>query len=358
VGAVTACGGDFTLVGPASYDLGPADTARFSVRFGPSTLGSKQCVINTGSVLCSGIVASGTAGSGIRTGDIIVADGITGLIIVNRTTGEQRELVAGQFDDVVSNSRGEIFALAGAEVDRINPSTGARSLVVYDGITLRYGRTIDQAPGGMLYVMTNDRLARVDPATGAIAVIASGLLAESFAVMDDQTGYIQLRDNAASVVSHTYRMDLVTGTMTRVENVGFNSPRGLARDAAGNLLVGQGHELDRIDPATGSVHFVAGGFEFAQGVATELDGGIIVVDYQHQDTSCDPPGGRNTCAGAVYRVDPGTGVKSLVTQYGFFFYPYAADVFRGPDVTPARMSSGSVRRPPIRSVLRVTSPGH
>jgi hypothetical protein len=198
--------------------------------------------------------------------------------------------------------------------------------------------------------MTNDRLARVDPATGAIAVIASGLNTESFAVMDDQTGYIQLQDSGVSPVSHTYRIDLVTGAMTRIENVGFNAPRGLVRDVAGNLLVGHGHVLARIDTAFGSVRPVAVGFEFAIGVATELDGKILVVDYQHQDNFCNPAGGPLTCAGAVYRVDPVTGAMTQVTQNGFFYYPYAVDVFRGPTppelarAAPAPTTSGSPRR--------------
>lgn len=351
-GTVTACGGDFTIVGPASYDLGHADTARFTVRFAPSRVGSKQCTIHTGSVLCSDVAASGIAGSGIRTGDILVADGITGLIIVNPTTGEQRSLAPGYFNDVVTNTRGEIFALEGAQVDRIDPSTGAKSTVVYDGVTLSYGRILDQAPGGMLYVMTDSRLARVDPATGAITVIASGLNADCFAVMDDQTGYIQI----GGAFSFTYRIDLVSGAMTQVESVGFKYPRGLARDEAGDLwVVAQDHGLYRIHPTTGAVELVSGGFQAPLGVATDLNGNILVVDYEHQDMSCDPPGGPVTCAGSVYRVDPGTKAKTQVTQNGFFYYPYAVDVFRGPGVTQqvrearARTISGPSRRVPVRS---------
>jgi len=74
--------------------------------------------------------------------------------------------------------------------------------------------------------------------------------------------------------------------------------------------------------------------------------------------TCDPAGGPLTCAGSVYRVDPTTGSKTVVTHNGYFFYPYNADVFRGP--TPAahareaaaRAASASARRIMIRSGAR------
>jgi hypothetical protein len=355
-GTVTACGGDFTLVGPASYDLGPADTARFTVHFAPTTMGSKRCTINTGSANCSGIVASGFASSGIRTGDILVADGVIGLILVNPTTGVQHLLVSGRggYDDVVSNSRGEIFALAGAEVDRIDPSTGAATQVAYDVAHLQYGNVIDQAPGGMLYVLTNDHLVRVDPATGAATFVAGPFTAQSFAVVDDQTGYLQI----GGALSPTFRIDLTTGAMTGIGSAGLNYPRGLVQDADGNLLVASDHSLYRINPTTGSTAIVSAGFAFPRSVATEQDGQIIVVDYEHQDMTCDPAGGPLTCAGSVYRVDPTTGSKTVVTHNGYFFYPYNADAFRGP--TPAaharepaaRAASASARRIMIRSGAR------
>ena len=356
-GAVTVCGGDFTLVGPGSYDLGPADTARFTIRFAPAIVGTKRCTINTGSGNCSSIAASGFASSGIRTGDILLADGVVGLILVNPTTGEQHLMVSGSggIDDVVSNSRGEIFALAG-QVERIDPSTGAVTVVVYDGINLAYSRIIDQAPGGMLYVLTNTRLVRVDPATGALTVITSvPPEVHSFAVMDDQTGYIEM----GYMVSYAYRVDLVTGALTRVESVGVKNPGGMARDADGNLWVGSSdHGLYKIDPTVGTVQLVTGGFQTPAGVATDLNGNILLVDYEHQDMYCDPAGGPLTCAGAVYRVDPTTRVNTLVTRNGYFYYPYNADVFRGPTPTAhareaaARAASASARRIMVRSGAR------
>ena len=366
-GTVRARCDDFTLVGPTSYNLGPADSARFTVHFAPSSAGRKQCQINTGSVGCSWLVASGVATSGMRTGDILVADGIVGLILVNPTTGEQRLLTAavgGGYDDVLSNSRGEVFALHRDEVDRIDPSTGVATQVAYDDIKLQYGRVIDQAPGGMLYVLTFDHLLRVDPATGAVAVVAGPFSTElcavscarSFAVMDDQTGYIQIGGGAPSP---TYRIDLVSGAMTDIGAVGINDPKGLVRDRDGNLLVGSSdHGLYRIQPTTGITALVSDGFASPRSVATELDGKILVLDYEHQNVQCVPPNGPVTCAGSIYRVDLVARSKTVVTHNGYFGYPYGVDIYRGPDTTSpareasARAASASARRVLIRSGAR------
>jgi hypothetical protein len=59
-GTVSEACADFAIVGTASYSLGAGDSATFTVRFSPASVGSKVCTIETGASGCADLPCSGT----------------------------------------------------------------------------------------------------------------------------------------------------------------------------------------------------------------------------------------------------------------------------------------------------------
>ena len=63
-GTVSEACTDFSIVGSASYSLGAGDSATFTVRFTPASVGSKACTIETGASQCADLPCSGTGAGG------------------------------------------------------------------------------------------------------------------------------------------------------------------------------------------------------------------------------------------------------------------------------------------------------
>jgi hypothetical protein len=59
-GTVSEACPDFEIVGTVSYSLGAGDSATFTVRFSPASVGSKACTIETGASQCADLRCSGT----------------------------------------------------------------------------------------------------------------------------------------------------------------------------------------------------------------------------------------------------------------------------------------------------------
>jgi len=58
-GAVSSPSAEFTIVGAAAYSLEQGDSATFTVRFAPASLGTRSCTIDTGSGICVDVAARG-----------------------------------------------------------------------------------------------------------------------------------------------------------------------------------------------------------------------------------------------------------------------------------------------------------
>ena len=120
------------------------------------------------------------------------------------------------------------------------------------------------------------RIIRVDPASGAQAVVSAGG---------------ELVDPAGIAVAPD-------GTLFVVENVGV----GPARDPA----------VVRIDPATGAQSVVTrgGNLCYPFGIAVEPNGVLVVTDFGDLIVGGQPQIDCPQNFGAVYRVNPGTGAQS------------------------------------------------
>jgi streptogramin lyase len=284
-----------------------------------------------------------TTSRAINTGDIIVADGATGLIFIDHLTGAQHVLsgtvsVGGAYIDVASNSAGEVFALASdgpGSIYKIDTVTGARSLIAAGGHLL-YTRTIDLAPDGAFYLAKEsltEGLIRVDPTSGSQTVVAGGFI-RAFVPAGVGFGYVALGDAPTPPSYHLYRVDLSSGQLTQVSNTGFENPGGLALDASGNVILTDASfavpNVSRIDPTTGSATMLnAGPFLTPWGVTVESDGSIIVADHQNAQ-SCTRPED-HACPGALYRLGAAGG-QTLLTEKDLFHDIAGADIYKGPSV--------------------------
>jgi sugar lactone lactonase YvrE len=174
---------------------------------------------------------------------------------------------------------------------RVNPSTGARVLLSDFG-NPRQGETGDD-PGG---------------------------------VAIDGSGAILVIDPAAGSAGKLFRVDPGNGNRTVVSDFGDraqgptgSSPEGVAVEASGTILVidpNAGTALNgalfRVDPGTGNRSLLSDFGDDRQGpvgsspghVAVEASGTIVVTDPGIGD------------GGALVRVDPSTGARAIVSDFG------------------------------------------
>jgi hypothetical protein len=105
------------------------------------------------------------------------------------------------------------------------------------------------------------------------------------------------------------RVDPTTGAQAVVSEGGsLGGLNAIAIDAAGNLLVGDGFgSIIRVDPTTGAQSVVSSGGNLSIPLGIAIDrGGKIVTDSI-------PPGTRS---GSIIRIDPITGAQTIVSSGG------------------------------------------
>jgi sugar lactone lactonase YvrE len=228
--------------------------------------------------------------------------------------------------DAGTNSQGALF--------RVDPVTGARTLVSDFGIGDNPGReplgVAVEASGQILVTDTlagtnvRGALFRVDPVTGARTILNDfgagdnpGLCPADIAV--ETSGQILVVDvcTGASGQGALFRVDPVTGARTIVSDFGAGDnaggPTGVAVETSGQILLIDpfADVLFRVDPVTGArtVVSVFGAGDPGvgpAGVAVEASGQILVID---------PLAGTNF-HGALFRVDPVTGARTVVSDFG------------------------------------------
>jgi hypothetical protein len=166
-------------------------------------------------------------------------------------------------------------------------------------------------------------------------MVASGII-NGLAVDANSLVYVALGDGPTTW--HVYRVDISNGSMVRISNTAFHNPRSMAADVAGNLIISEIYQttVSRIDPMTGSVTLLSSDNQFMAPWGVTLDGNakIIVADNQGAIT-CNPPGPGSTCRGVIFRVDPGTGAQTVVTDQDKFDDITGVDVYHGPFVMTA-----------------------
>ena len=213
--------------------------------------------------------------------------------------------------------------------------------------SLNLPRSVAVDASGNLHIAdrSNQRIRRVDGATGVITTVAGGgsSLGDSGpatsaslnlprGVAVDASGNLYIADRSNHRIR---RVDDATGVITTVAGTGavgfssdggpatsasLNSPRGVAVDASGNVYIADtnNHRIRRVDGATGVITTVAGdgtfGFSgdsdpatsaslgFPRGVAVDASGNLFIADTDNN---------------RIRRVDGSTGVIITVAGGGF-----------------------------------------
>lgn len=183
-------------------------------------------------------------------------------------------------------------------------------------------------------------LFRVNPATGARTILSDSnnmaqgpLTAEPYGVAIEATGAILVIDSTVGTSGRgaLFRVDPATGVRTLLSDfgamtqgpVGLN-PTGVAVDSAGSILVidQQGGLINqnigvlfRVDPVTGNRTLLSDFSDSLKGptgrvptgVTVDLNGNILVVDLNASV---------NNFSGSLFRVNPITGVRDLLDDFG------------------------------------------
>jgi Ca2+-binding RTX toxin-like protein len=181
-------------------------------------------------------------------------------------------------------------------------------------------------------------LYKVDHVTGDRTVLSDfgdsgqGPIGQNpFGVTIEADGNILITDSAGGSDGRgaIFRVDPKTGNRSLVSDFGNSdqgplgvNPEGITLDAGGDILVinedhpnaGTAVNLFRIDPITGSRSIVSDFTDPAQGplgvqverIALETSGNLLVTDLS----------GGTSALGALYRVDPKTGKRTLLSDFG------------------------------------------
>src|SRR6267142_2515090 len=284
----------------------------------------------------------------INPGDILAVDpstqgGSGGVIRIDPTTGAQTVVSAhGFFQEPVGiaiEADGNIVVadrLSG--IIRVNPLAGAQTVVHAGppfvdlfGIALEANGSILVADTGCASHQCfaggprGQAVYRVNPVTGEVTTVSSGVYLDSpYAIDVEANGNIVVADSTSNVSPLTQggiiRINPVTGNQTVVSQgrQDFACPFGIAIEANGNILTsvftfaGYGCSpaaIFRANPANDqttvlSPHSI--GWQAPFGMAVDTDGSILVAEESYK---------------AIFRVNPATGVPTLVSQFGFLISP-------------------------------------
>lgn len=248
------------------------------------------------------------------------AVGVLGLVLVlSPAWSGALELVAG--DVLVADG---CSAAAVPRVLRIDPATGAQSIVTEGDLLSRpVGIQVEQA-GSILVADAGaavHALIRIDPATGEQTVLSADFDA-LWDVALEADGDALATDVGANTV---FRVDASTGAPAPV-SAGANLEflQAIAVAPSGQIFVtdldddaGQSPKLVRI-AADGSAQTpIAAGFVVPTGLAVDGAGFPIVADASY-----------NAASGALVRVNPTTGAKTVVPTGDFLPFPFDVAVDR------------------------------
>ena len=235
----------------------------------------------------------------------------------------------------------------GGALFRIDPATGNRTIISDFGDgnqgptgVFPFGVAIE-ASGSVLVVdgdagtNGNGALFRVDPSTGNRTIVSDfgnggqgDVGADPHGVALEASGNAVVVDINAGTSSRgaLFRINLSNGNRTLVSDFGNagqgslgSDPVGLAIESSGNVLVtdfdiGPLGILFRVDPATGTRTIVSDFGSAGQGslgedpigVAIDASGNALVTDFDAGTGD----------AGALFSVNPSTGARTLVSDFG------------------------------------------
>jgi streptogramin lyase len=178
-----------------------------------------------------------------------------GILLVSSTSGLYRVAPGGRPTRIADVGVSPFTILPGGEIAYahessvgILPPGGGRPRILPTKVDFAHGLVL--LPDGDLAISDtgNDRLLRVDPDTGAMTVIASGLQTPMGLALEPSGSLLLIEFDARRVVRVS-----PSGAQTTVAG-GFRTPYALARAGDGTVYVTEAGELSR---ATGSLHRIA-----------------------------------------------------------------------------------------------------
>jgi len=243
----------------AAGDLFIADSTNNRIRRVDATTGIITTIAGTGAFGFGGDGGLATAAE-FRSPNGLVFDAAGNLFIADSSNNKIRRVDA---------ATGIITTVAGTGAGGFSGDGG---LATAAELNLPRGLAIDAAGNLFIADIFNNRVRRVDAATGLITTMAGtgaggfsgdGGLAtaaeldfpEGLAI--DAAGNLFIADSANNRIR---RVDAATGIITTVAAAELNSPKGLAVDAAGDLFIADStnNRIRRVDTATGFITTVAG----------------------------------------------------------------------------------------------------
>lgn len=310
-----------------------------------------------GCVLACGLVASGVGcalASGVAPGDLVVVDHQSGAVIrVAPVTGAQEVLLNGPaFTDVATEQNGRFAATysgpSTSGVGEIDPDAGTFSPF---SPTTPWSLPLGVSAGMSSHILVADQFAfvgcstggtvfDVDPVSGAGTAVLC-LHAHPLDVVLEASDSILIASQVFGLVRFapaTQAWRVLAG-----RDPIFN-PYHIALATNGVIYVismrsGSSTPTDvyRIDPVSGAREVVSGGGQFVnlQGIAVATNGDILVADA---DALPDGTGAK----GAIFRVNPTTGVQAPVSSGGAFRSPGGIAI----------AGQGDVDVPPLQRVPR------
>ncbi len=186
--------------------------------------------------------------------------------------------------DIAFTANGTLLALASDNrVYRIDPATGARTPITSPGAIAGQAMRLTAAPDGRVFVLHfsggQRGVSRVDPASGAVTPLtAGGLIAGATKIaFEPSTNSVLLGGSGA-----LFRVNSVTGAQSPfVADASLGFPQSIIATADGSILVSSGVDhLTRVNPITAALSvFPLGGpnaIDYSYAIAQEPDGTVLV----------------------------------------------------------------------------------
>lgn len=305
---------------------------------------------------------------------VLVTDHTSGLLSINPNTGARGVLVDGDLesgfnavtiapDGSILLADAQLHLLPDGSIWRINPSTGARSLITSNdspasgpafvepsGIAVAAdGGVIVADPMAETAAATPGALIHVDPATGARTSLADNVShapdepltrPEDVAVAPSGTIYV-VQDGEGKGDVFSLGANGVLAPVAHLphdpQHFASGKPRGITAAPDGRLLVTEGDLFDNgggsvvaVDPGNGSATTISDNtnpgppLTLPQGIALDPSGAILVTDLS-------APDGKS----AVFRIDPATGARTTLSANGAPPTAFSAELFFSPGIAYA-----------------------
>jgi sugar lactone lactonase YvrE len=229
-------------------------------------------------------------------------------------------------------------------VVRVDPGTGAQTVLSSDGfIQNPFGMQID-ASGRIIVSDTPGGLFSVDPATGNQTAIPNSVVHFTRSVYVEAGGTLLVGGSDMAGSGGLSRVDPDNGNTTLLSSGGSLSDNfGIGIDADGYAVVGNAHGPDAagtdpvvlsIDPSAGGQTSVSNGGTVQEvwGLVIASDGTIVVVG----NVFWGVPG--------LYLIDPETGSQFLRSSGGLFSEPIGLDIDGSGDYVVADRGTSAVFR--------------